>query len=74
MFNVISKSESTMEPALAFRIVKVYMENQYGYDAQKCIIVTTDAKKGVLKEIAEQEGYRQLKVPEDVGGRYSVFV
>ena len=71
--NVISKSGSTMEPALAFRIVKGYMEKRYGFDAQKRIIVTTDANKGVLKEIADREGYRQFVVPEDVGGRYSVF-
>lgn len=71
--NVISKSGSTMEPALAFRVVKEYMENRYGVHAQQRILVTTDAEKGVLKQIAEQEGYRQLVVPADVGGRYSVF-
>lgn len=71
--NVISKSGSTMEPALAFRIVKQYMEQRYGFEAQQRIIVTTDAKKGILKEIANQEGYFQFVIPENVGGRYSVF-
>ncbi|WP_332650930.1 glucose-6-phosphate isomerase [Lysinibacillus sp. 54212] len=71
--NVISKSGSTMEPALAFRIVKQYMEERYGVEAQRRIIVTTDADKGILKEIADKEGYRQFVVPGDVGGRYSVF-
>lgn len=71
--NVISKSGSTMEPALAFRIVKDYMEHRYGFEAQQRIIVTTDAEKGILKEIAVLEGYRQFVVPHNVGGRYSVF-
>ncbi len=71
--NVISKSGSTMEPALAFRIVKQYMEQRYGFEARQRIIVTTDAKMGILKQIADQEGYRQFDVPENVGGRYSVF-
>lgn len=71
--NVISKSGSTMEPALAFRIVKQYMERRYGEHAKKRIIVTTDPEKGLLKQIAEKEGYRQLTIPSEVGGRYSVF-
>lgn len=71
--NVISKSGSTMEPAIAFRIVKQYMEQRYGLEAKQRIIVTTDAEKGILKQIADQEGYRQFVVPENVGGRYSVF-
>lgn len=71
--NVISKSGSTMEPALAFRVVKDYMDKRYGQAAKERIIVTTDAKKGVLKEIADAQRYRQFVVPEDVGGRYSVF-
>lgn len=71
--NVISKSGSTMEPALAFRIVKDYMDKRYGKEAQQRIIVTTDAEKGVLKEIADKERYRQFVVPANVGGRYSVL-
>lgn len=71
--NVISKSGSTMEPAIAFRVVKQYMEERYGIEAQKRIIVTTDSDKGILKQIADNEGYRQFVVPADVGGRYSVF-
>lgn len=71
--NVISKSGSTMEPALAFRVVKKYMDKRYGKEARKRIIVTTDAEKGILKKIANKEGYRQFVIPSDVGGRYSVF-
>ncbi|SCY58539.1 glucose-6-phosphate isomerase [Lysinibacillus fusiformis] len=71
--NVISKSGSTMETALAFRIVKQYMEERYGFGSKQRIIVTTDANKGTLKQIAEKEGYRQFEVPTNVGGRYSVF-
>lgn len=71
--NVISKSGSTMEPALAFRIVKEYMVKRYGCKSKERIIVTTDARKGILKQIADKEGYRQLIVPKDIGGRYSVF-
>ncbi|MFY3791543.1 glucose-6-phosphate isomerase [Ureibacillus sp. MALMAid1270] len=71
--NVVSKSGSTMEPALAFRIVKEYMENRYGSEAADRIIVTTDPEKGILKQIAETSGYRQFTIPPEVGGRYSVF-
>ncbi len=71
--NVVSKSGSTMEPALAFRIVKQYMENRYASEAVERILVTTDAHKGILKQIADQEGYRQFIIPTEVGGRYSVF-
>ena len=71
--NVISKSGSTMEPALAYRIVREYMSARYGESFHKRIIVTTDAEQGILKQIAIQEGYRQLIVPRTVGGRYSVF-
>lgn len=71
--NVISKSGSTMEPALAFRVLKQYMEKRYKAATQHRIIITTDAEKGLLKGIAENFGYRQLEVPADVGGRYSVF-
>ncbi len=71
--NVISKSGSTMEPALAFRVVKQYMENRYGTEAFERILVTTDPEKGILKNIANESGYRQFVIPTDVGGRYSVF-
>ena len=71
--NVISKSGTTMETALAFRVVKNYMEQRYGKWASERILVTTDAEKGILKMIADKEGYRQFVVPSDVGGRFSVF-
>lgn len=71
--NIVSKSGGTMEPALAFRVVRQYMELQYGEKAAERIIVTTDAKTGVLKKIADAAGYRQFVIPANVGGRYSVL-
>ena len=71
--NVISKSGTTMEPALAFRVLRKYMEKRYGEEAQNRIIVTTDAEKGVLKKIALKTGYRQFIIPANIGGRYSVL-
>ena len=72
--NVISKSGTTIEPAIAFRIFKEYMENKYGKDeASKRIYATTDKSKGALKELANQEGYETFIVPDDIGGRYSVL-
>ncbi|WP_107839164.1 glucose-6-phosphate isomerase [Metasolibacillus meyeri] len=71
--NVISKSGGTMEPALAFRVLRLYMEERYGDKAVERIIVTTDAEKGILKDIADRAGYRQFVIPDDVGGRYSVL-
>ena len=71
--NVISKSGTTMETVLAFRVLRKYMENRYGNEAQKRIVVTTDAKKGLLKKIADNAGYRQFVIPENIGGRYSVL-
>lgn len=71
--NVISKSGSTFEPALTFRIIKQYMEERYGKEAKQRIIATSDPETGILKLIAEQEGYRRFLIPRDVGGRYSVF-
>ncbi|TSI04290.1 glucose-6-phosphate isomerase [Lysinibacillus sp. BW-2-10] len=71
--NVVSKSGSTMEPALAFRIVKQYMEERYGNESKQRIIITTDGNTGLLKEMADREGYRQFVIPTEVGGRYSVF-
>lgn len=71
--NIVSKSGTTFEPAIAFRLVRHYMEQQYGEEAASRIIVTTDAAGGLLKELAEGKGYRQFSIPADVGGRYSVF-
>lgn len=71
--NVISKSGKTIEPAIAFRFLKKYMENRYGEEAKDRILVTTDKEKGLLKEIANKEGYRTFTIPEDVGGRFSVL-
>ncbi|QDI91278.1 glucose-6-phosphate isomerase [Salicibibacter halophilus] len=72
--NVISKSGTTTEPAIAFRIVKTWMEKTYGKgEAKKRIIATTDREKGALKTMANAEGYETFVVPDDVGGRYSVL-
>lgn len=72
--NVISKSGTTTEPALAFRVFKKIMEDTYGKeDAAKRIYATTDAKKGTLKELATKEGYETFVIPDNVGGRYSVL-
>lgn len=71
---VISKSGTTTEPAVAFRIVKEYLENKYGREeAAARIVAITDAKKGALKTLATQEGYRTFVVPDNVGGRFSVL-
>ncbi len=72
--NVISKSGTTIEPAIAFKVLREFMENKYGEEgARERIFVTTDKQKGVLKEIANQKGYETFVVPDDIGGRYSVF-
>lgn len=72
--NVISKSGSTLEPAIAFRIFKEYMERKYGKkNSKERIYITTDKEKGVLSQIAEEEGYNRFTIPNDIGGRYSVF-
>jgi len=71
--NVISKSGSTMEPALAFRVLRKYMEARYSEEAVNRIIVTTDPESGLLKEIAETHSYRQFIIPKNIGGRYSVL-
>lgn len=72
--NVISKSGTTTEPAIAFRILKDALEKKYGKDeARKRIIATTDKEKGALKKLAVQEGYETFVVPDDVGGRYSAL-
>ncbi len=71
---VISKSGTTTEPAIAFRILKNHLENKVGKtEAVKKIIAITDAKRGALRELAENEGYITFVIPDDVGGRYSVL-
>ena len=72
--NVISKSGTTTEPALAFRIFKEDLEKRYGKEeADKRIYATTDAKRGALRSLAEAEGYETFVIPDDVGGRFSVL-
>ncbi len=72
--NVISKSGTTTEPALAFRIFKKLLEDKYGKEGAKTrIFATTDKAKGTLKELSDAEGYETFVVPDDVGGRYSVL-
>lgn len=71
---VISKSGTTTEPALAFRILKNHLENKYGKEEAKSrIIAITDQSRGALKKLADDEGYQTYVVPDDVGGRYSVL-
>ncbi len=71
---VISKSGTTTEPAVAFRIVKAHLEHKYGHDeAAKRIVAITDARRGALHEIAVQEGYPMYVIPDNVGGRFSVL-
>ena len=71
---VISKSGTTTEPAVAFRIVKEYIEKTYGKaEAASRIVAITDAAKGALKTLATQEGYKTFVVPDNVGGRFSVL-
>ena len=72
--NVISKSGTTTEPAVAFRIFKNWMEARYGREeASRRIFVTTDKSRGALKKLATDEGYETFVVPDDVGGRFSVL-
>ncbi len=72
--NVISKSGTTTETALAFRLLKQFMEEKYGKEeASKRILATTDKVKGTLHDIAEKEGYQTFAIPSDIGGRYSVI-
>ncbi|MGX1263271.1 glucose-6-phosphate isomerase [Rossellomorea marisflavi] len=72
--NVISKSGTTTEPAIAFRIFRKMLEEKYGVEeARKRIYATTDKSKGALKTLANDEGYETFVVPDDVGGRYSVL-
>ena len=72
--NVISKSGTTTEPAIAFRVFREYLENKYGKaGAAKRIYATTDRARGALKKLADEEGYESFVIPDDVGGRYSVL-
>lgn len=72
--NVISKSGTTTEPALAFRIFKELLEKKYGKDgARERIFATTDKAKGTLKSLSDTEGYETFVIPDDVGGRFSVL-
>ena len=72
--NVISKSGTTTEPAIAFRVLKEALEEKYGKEeAKNRIFATTDKAKGALKELANAEGYESFIVPDDIGGRFSVI-
>lgn len=72
--NIISKSGTTTEPAIAFRVFKELLEKKYGKEgAAKRIYATTDKEKGALKNLATEEGYETFVVPDDVGGRFSVL-
>lgn len=72
--NMISKSGTTTEPAVAFRVFKELLEKKYGkQQAKERIFVTTDKEKGTLKKLATEEGYETFIVPDDVGGRFSVL-
>ncbi len=71
--NVISKSGTTLEPAVSFRIFRKLLKDKYGNASKKHIFATTDSEKGVLKALADAEGWECFVVPDDVGGRYSVL-
>ena len=72
--NVISKSGTTTEPAIAFRIFREILENKYGIDeARSRIYVTTDKERGALKTLSDEEGYETFVIPDNIGGRYSVL-
>lgn len=74
LLNVISKSGTTTETALAFRMLRRFMEETYGpEEARKRIFATTDKARGTLKELADREGYASFVIPDDIGGRYSVM-
>jgi len=71
---IISKSGTTTEPALAFRLLKNHLENKYGKENAKTrIVAITDKSRGALKKLADKEGYPQFVIPDDVGGRFSVL-
>ena len=72
--NVISKSGTTTEPAVAFRILRAFLEKKYGVEeANRRIYVTTDRERGTLKSFATKQGYETFVIPDDVGGRFSVL-
>ena len=72
--NMISKSGTTTEPAIAFRVFRELLEKKYGKEgAKERIFCTTDKAKGTLKQLADREGYETFVVPDDVGGRFSVL-
>jgi len=72
--NVISKSGTTTEPALAFRLFRTFLEEKVGVkEARRRIVATTDSEKGALRHLADQEGYETFDIPDNVGGRYSVL-
>lgn len=72
--NIISKSGTTTEPAIAFRVFKELLEKRYGKkNAAERIYATTDRARGALKELADEQGYEEFVVPDDVGGRFSVL-
>ncbi len=71
--NVISKSGTTTEPAVAFRIVRQFMQDKYGDSCYKRIVATTDKVRGALKTFADSKAIKTYQIPDDVGGRYSVF-
>lgn len=72
--NVISKSGTTTEPAIAFRVFRKWLEENYGVEeARKRIYCTTDKARGTLKQLADKEGYECFVIPDDVGGRFSVL-
>ena len=72
--NVISKSGTTIEPAIAFRVLKNFLEKKYGKkEARNRIFCTTDRQKGSLKVIADEEGYETFVIPDNIGGRFSVL-
>jgi glucose-6-phosphate isomerase len=73
VMNVISKSGTTTETSVSFRIFKQFMEEKYGEAAKERIYATTDKARGTLKELADAEGYETFVIPDDIGGRYSVF-
>lgn len=73
VLNVISKSGTTTETSVSFRLFKQMMEEKYGDEASKRIIATTDKSRGTLKALATKEGYETFTIPDDIGGRYSVF-
>ncbi|MBA7535580.1 Glucose-6-phosphate isomerase [subsurface metagenome] len=71
---VISKSGTTTEPAIAFRLLKEHLENKVGKEKTKNLIVAvTDKEKGALRALADQKAYKSFAIPDDVGGRYSVL-